>query len=117
MTETEMMSAPGKDRRAPALRGLTAGTVPTSSWLFIRGEESIWIERPPGLSMIVVGPGPARAHIHFLDEKAVHAYQVATAERLTLAGWFLWGFDRDRRQSDDRHERTRRRILDNVEKS
>ena len=37
-----------------------------------------------------------------MDENGVEAYQVATAERLTRGGWFLWGFDRDRRQSGER---------------
>jgi hypothetical protein len=34
-------------------------TMPSSSWLFIREQESIWIERPHGFSVIVAGP-PAR---------------------------------------------------------
>ena len=28
-----------------------------ASWLFIKGEQSIWIERPYGCLMIVAGPG------------------------------------------------------------
>src|SRR5580765_7462097 len=71
--------------------------MPISSWLFIRERESIWIERPYGFSVIVAGPGSARAHFVFPDEEALQAYQVATAERLTEAGWFLWGFDQERR--------------------
>ena len=78
-----------------------ARTVP-SSWLFIRDQESIWIERPFGFTIIVVGPGSTRAHLLFMDESAMEAYQVATAERLTRRGWFLWGFDCDRRQYGDR---------------
>jgi hypothetical protein len=65
-----------------------------SSWLFIRDRESIWIERPYGFSVIVAGPGSARAHLVFPDEGALQGFQVATAERLTGAGWFLWAFDR-----------------------
>ena len=71
--------------------------MPLSSWLFIREQESIWIERPHGFSVIVAGPGSARAHLLFLNDDALEAYQVATAERLTRAGWFLWGFDEERR--------------------
>ena len=71
--------------------------MPISSWLFIRERESIWIERPYGFSVIVAGPGSARAHFVFPDEQALQAYQVTTAERLTEAGWFLWGFDQERR--------------------
>ena len=87
---------------APAAESPGTGA---SSWLFIRGQERIWIERPIGLAMIIVGPGARRAHIHFMDENAVEAYQIATAERLTRDGWFLWGFDRDRRSGDRRAER------------
>jgi hypothetical protein len=75
--------------------------MPSSSWLFIRGEESIWIERPYGLTIIVAGQGAARTHLEFQDEDALQAYQVATAEGLAREGWFLWAFDADRR----RHER------------
>jgi hypothetical protein len=74
--------------------------MPISSWLFIRERESIWIERPYGFSVIVAGPGSARAHFVFPDEEALQAYQVATAERLTEAGWFLWGFDQERRSRE-----------------
>jgi hypothetical protein len=73
-----------------------------SSWLFIRDQESIWIERPHGFSVIVAGPGSARAHLLFPNEDALQAYQIATAERLTRAGWLLWGFDQERRKRDDR---------------
>ena len=76
--------------------------MPLSSWLFIREHESIWIERPHGFSVIVAGPGSARAHLVFPNDDALQAYQVATAERLTRAGWFLWGFDQERRRRDDR---------------
>jgi hypothetical protein len=76
--------------------------MPLSSWLFIREQESIWIERPHGFSVIVAGPGPARAHLLFPNDEALQAYQVATAERLTRAGWFLWGFDEERRKREER---------------
>jgi hypothetical protein len=76
--------------------------MPLSSWLFVRGRESIWIERPYGFSVIVAGPGSARARLVFPDEDALQAYQVATAERLALAGWFLWGFDQERRKRGER---------------
>ena len=76
--------------------------MPQSSWLFIRERESIWIERPYGYSVIVAGPRSARAHLVFRNEDALQAYQVATAERLTRAGWFLWGFDQERRKPSER---------------
>jgi hypothetical protein len=83
---------------APTL-GAEHKTMPISSWLFIRDRESIWIERPCGLSVIVAGPGSARAHLVFQNEDALQGYQVAAAERLTRAGWFLWGFDEQRRSA------------------
>jgi len=100
-----------EDRRSNRGTRLTTSAAPiaaaeptarASSWLFVRDQESIWIERPFRLSMIVVGPGSTRSHLLFMDENGVEAYQVATAERLTRGGWFLWGFDRDRRQYEDR---------------
>ena len=79
-----------------------------SSWLFIREGESIWIERPYGFSVIVAGPGTARAHLVFRNEVALQAYQVATAERLARAGWFLWGFNQERRNRAERPADTAR---------
>jgi hypothetical protein len=76
--------------------------MPLASWLFVRGSESIWIERPHGRTMLVAGPGAYRDHQEFADEEALQAYQIALATRLTEKGWFLWAFDRDRRQTPDR---------------
>jgi hypothetical protein len=81
--------------------------MPLASWLFVRGSESIWIERPHGRMMVVAGPGPRRDEQEFADEDALQAYQVALATRLTDAGWFLWAFDRDRRQMPDRRSASR----------
>lgn len=52
--------------------------------------------------MLVAGPGGLREEREFEDEDSLQAYQVALATRLTEAGWFLWGFDRERRQTIDR---------------
>jgi hypothetical protein len=76
--------------------------MPLACWLFVKDGQSIWIERPYGLSMIVAGPGPAREHHDFPDEEALQAFQVSLGERLTEAGWFLWGFDRERRTGRER---------------
>lgn len=73
-----------------------------SSWLFIKDGQSIWIERPYGCSIIVAGPGTNQEHHDFPDEKSLDAYQVAIAEQLTEGGWFLWGFDQERRAGRDR---------------
>ena len=79
-----------------------------SSWLFIKDGQSIWIERPYGCSIIIAGPGTAQEQHDFSDEAALQAYQVAIAEQLTEAGWFLWGFDRERRTGPDRRTAGRR---------
>jgi hypothetical protein len=78
--------------------------MPLASWLFIKDGQSIWIERPSGLSMIVAGPGAAREQHEFPDEQALEAFQVSIGERLTEGGWFLWGFDRERRVGRDRRQ-------------
>ena len=76
--------------------------MPLSSWLFIKNGESIWIERPYGYSMIVAGPGPLREQHDFPNEEAVEKFQIDIGEQLTNSGWFLWGFDRDRRGGRER---------------
>lgn len=68
----------------------------------MRDSESIWIERPHGFTLVIAGPGKAREHREFPDEQAMEAYQMAVAERLAEAGWFLWDFNRDRRLGSDR---------------
>jgi hypothetical protein len=81
--------------------------VPLASWLFVRGSDSIWIERPHGHTMLVAGPGAFREEHEFSDEGALQAYQVDLATRLTDAGWFLWGFDRERRHGSERRQTAR----------
>jgi hypothetical protein len=78
--------------------------MPLASWLFIKDGQSIWIERPYGLAVIVAGPGSAREQHEFPDEKALEAFQIEIGERLTERGWFLWGFDRDRRTGRERRK-------------
>lgn len=73
-----------------------------ASWLFIKGDQSIWIERPYGCSMIVAGPGPIREEHDFTDEESLQGYQIALADRLAGAGWLLWGVNRQRRGGPDR---------------
>jgi len=90
--------------------------MPLASWLFVKDGQSIWIERPYGYAMIVAGPGSAREEHDFPNEAAMEAFQVALVERLTEAGWFLWGFDRERRsgrdrRGSDRNKPDRRRVL------
>ena len=76
--------------------------MPHSSWLFIRGSESIWIERPFQSSLIIAGPGPRREQRDFINDAALDAFQIELAERLASQGWFLWAHDRDRRTGAER---------------
>ena len=78
-----------------------------ASWLFIKGDQSIWIERPYGCSMIVAGPGTIREEHDFPDEDALQVYQIGIADKLASAGWLLWGVNRQRRSGDDRRGTTR----------
>ena len=73
-----------------------------ASWLFIKGNQSIWIERPYGCSIIVAGPGAIREEHDFPDEDALQVYQIGIADKLASAGWLLWGVNRQRRSGDDR---------------
>ena len=52
--------------------------------------------------MIVAGPAAAREVHTFPDEDALQAFQIGIAEQLTKGGWFLWGFDRERRETAER---------------
>ena len=81
--------------------------MPLASWLFLRDGESIWVERLPGHTMLVAGPGVGSEEREFPDEAAVEAYQVALATQLAENGWFLWGLNRDRRGQADRRTATR----------
>ena len=76
--------------------------MPLASWLFLRGNESIWVERPHEHTMLVAGPGAQRDERTFISEQAVQEFQIALATRLSGEGWLLWGFDRERRQAADR---------------
>jgi hypothetical protein len=81
--------------------------MPLASWLFVKGKESIWVERPYGRVMIVAGPGTRRDEREFLNEDALQQYQIALAERLSGDGWFLWGVDSERRAREDRRTMSR----------
>jgi hypothetical protein len=76
--------------------------MPATTWLFVKGTESIWIERPFGRTIIMAGPASLREQHDFETDQELDAFQQDTAERLAAAGWFLWGFDRDRRGGRDR---------------
>lgn len=68
-----------------------------ASWLFIRGSESIWIERLPGNTLIIAGPGRRRQQRRFFSEDQLQRFQMRLAEKLAGQRWFLWAYNGDRR--------------------
>jgi hypothetical protein len=81
-------------------------TIPVS-WLFVLGEESIWIVHGGEGATFVYGPGTLQQCYQFTTEAARDAYQVSMTERLLGDGWMLWGVDRDRREGRDRRGASR----------
>ena len=88
----------------PVERSLTSENrrIPLASWLFIKGGQSIWVERLNWNTMLVAGPAAAREERNFPGEDALQAFQRGLGERLTNGGWFLWGHDRERRDTAER---------------
>lgn len=82
--------------------GTPEAVSPPSSWLFIKDNQSIWVERPRGRLLVVAGPGAHHEQRDFISDEALDQFQIALAERLAGDGWFLWGADRDRRLEADR---------------
>ena len=82
-------------------------STPSASWLFVLGDESIWIMHGAGGATFVYGPGELQQYFQFGSEAARDAYQVSMTERLLGDGWVLWGADRDRRAGGDRRRASR----------
>lgn len=85
----------------------THAAAPSASWLFIKDQQSIWVERPHGRLIVVAGPGKTREQRDFISEEALDQFQIALAEKLAGQGWFLWGVNKTRRQAPDRRKSTR----------
>jgi hypothetical protein len=82
--------------------------MPIASWLFIRGSESIWIERLPGYTVIIAGPGHRRQQRRFFTEEQLQRFQIRLAEKLAGQRWFLWAYNGDRRSQPRGEEVTRK---------
>lgn len=73
-----------------------------ASWLFVKGDETVWILRPEDFVLLVCGPGSEQRRHTFDGEAALEGFHVWLAEQLMSSGWILWGIDRDRRSGRDR---------------
>jgi hypothetical protein len=73
-----------------------------SSWLFIKGDQSIRVVCPSATVLIVKGPGASHSRYSFEDDAAVQAYQMELAEEFSSGGWVLIGEDFDRRSGQER---------------
>jgi len=73
-----------------------------SSWLFVKGDESIRIACPSPTVLSVSGPGTSRARYTFDGVDAVQAYQIELAEEFSSGGWVLMGENYDRRTGRER---------------
>jgi hypothetical protein len=80
------------------------------SWLFVKGEDTIWVLRSADGHVAVCGPGTEREDFSFDGDKAMEAFQVSFAERLMLTGWILWGVDRERRAGQERRSSARETV-------
>jgi hypothetical protein len=78
-----------------------------ASWLFVLGDESIWVLHVQERMLVIHGPGSLQQHLTFPTEEALNAYHVSMTERLLGDGWILWGVDRDRRAGHDRRQSRR----------
>ena len=87
--------------------GTPETVAPSSSWLFIKDTQSIWVERPHGRLLVVAGPGESHEQRDFISDEALDQFQMALAERLAADGWFLWGVNRERRLAEDRRRISR----------
>jgi hypothetical protein len=73
------------------------------AWLFVRGGESIWIQRSEegAFDLAMHGPSFTRHHYSFRDGRELNAFLANAEQRLVPAGWTLqrFGPGEDRRRS------------------
>lgn len=69
------------------------------AWLFLRGTESIRVERDEaGPTLLVAGPGTERQHRVFRDHIELAVFEMEMERRLRSAGWELERFETERRR-------------------
>ena len=83
-----------------------------NAWLFVRGEESIRIQRAsPGIRLLTYGPADATDSHDFASTAALEAFLESYQQRLRNNGWVL-AIVSERRQSEQKispeHERRAR---------
>jgi hypothetical protein len=81
------------------------------AWLFVRGTESIRVERDDATpTLLVAGPGAERQHRVFRDHIELAVFEIDLERRLRSAGWELERFETERRRKrrSDRGVRGRR---------
>ena len=75
----------------------------TGAWLFVRGEESIWLRRAgeEGFELDMHGPLSLRRHYSFASDLELDSFLADVEGRLKPAGWVLQRFEpgQDRRSS------------------
>ena len=73
------------------------------SWLFVRGEESVWIARRGDFELTVSGPGWKRRIYQFNSELELSTFQADYEQRLVNTGFTFEAFREDRREPSDLH--------------
>lgn len=77
------------------------------SWLFVRGDESVWIVRGRDFEATVCGPGWQRHVYQFSSELELSTFQGECEQRLVNAGFSFEAFREDRRRSTDQRAQFR----------
>jgi hypothetical protein len=72
--------------------------IPTS-WLFVKGDESVWMSRATACDLLISGPRSERLRCGFNNASGLESYQADLASDLLAAGWELLGEGYDRRRS------------------
>ena len=80
------------------------------TWLFVRGEESVWLQTVSERHLLMRGPSVHRTHKAFEDGQELARFIAHAEERLLASGWTLHrlGAGEDRRRTVLVHTKERR---------